>query len=334
MTNCPVCNTILVTEPSGDQNLNYLYNCKRCGEFVLHKLHSFALEGLCLDNPKRVLLSHYVRKSQKKMDENGYGNSVKLTTDSIKKILETEKLPDVAEQINLVIDYIGKKSESLGHQHYFDNNTLLALQAYAGCMNMKSLSVILSELKENSLVNFEENPGGNSYEECELTFKGWQKYEEIKKGKTESKKAFMAMKFDKSLDEMYSKFQKAVEQTGFQLNRLDEFAEPGLIDVRMYQRIKTCKFVIADLTHGNQGAYWEAGYAAGLGKKVIYTCQKSVFDADKTKENKVIHFDVNHHQMVLWDEKNLQDAIEKLKAMIRVTFPEDSTQEDKNDKAA
>ncbi len=45
----------------------------------------------------------------------------------------------------------------------------------------------------------------------------------------------------------------------------------------MCVQIRDAKFVIADLTHGNDGAYWEAGYAEGLGKPVAYICEKEEF---------------------------------------------------------
>jgi len=46
--------------------------------------------------------------------------------------------------------------------------------------------------------------------------------------------------------------------------------------------IRTARFVIADLTHDNNGAYFEAGFAEGLGLPVIYTCEAGKFDAKKT----------------------------------------------------
>jgi nucleoside 2-deoxyribosyltransferase len=58
--------------------------------------------------------------------------------------------------------------------------------------------------------------------------------------------------------------------------------------------IRACRFLIADLTHANNGAYWEAGFAEGLGKPVTYTCKKSEFA-------KASHFDTNHHLTVLWE---------------------------------
>ena len=89
----------------------------------------------------------------------------------------------------------------------------------------------------------------------------------------------------------------------------------GLIDDRLRVEIQTSRFLIADLTHENAGAYWEAGYAEGLGKPVIYTCEKAKFEEQKT------HFDTNHHLTVVWDADNLSEAADELKATIRATLP-------------
>ena len=72
-------------------------------------------------------------------------------------------------------------------------------------------------------------------------------------------------------------------------------AKAGSIDERLRVEIRRSRFLIADLTDRNAGAYWEAGFAEGLGKPVIYTCEKSVFEEEKT------HFDTNHMHTVLWD---------------------------------
>lgn len=87
--------------------------------------------------------------------------------------------------------------------------------------------------------------------------------------------------------------------------------------------IRRCKFLLADLTHGNKGAYWESGYAEGLGKHVIYLCKKEIFDKEKT------HFDTNHCTTVIWDSNNIDEAVENLKATIRTTFPEEALITDK-----
>jgi len=43
----------------------------------------------------------------------------------------------------------------------------------------------------------------------------------------------------------------------------------------MRVEIRSAKFLVADLTDENRGAYWEAGFGEGLGKKVYYTCEAS-----------------------------------------------------------
>lgn len=72
---------------------------------------------------------------------------------------------------------------------------------------------------------------------------------------------------------------------------------------------------MSDLTNNNIGAYWEAGYAEGLGKPVIYLCEKSQFNEFKT------HFDTNHHTTVVWDENDMDAAVKNLKDTIRATLP-------------
>ena len=98
------------------------------------------------------------------------------------------------------------------------------------------------------------------------------------------------------------------------------------MDNRMQLAIKRSRFLLADISGGNNGAYWEAGYAFGLGKPVIYSCRRAEWDDRHNKDGKP-HFDVNHHTTVIWDEDNAEKARKDLKAIIRNTIPE-AKQED------
>jgi len=88
-------------------------------------------------------------------------------------------------------------------------------------------------------------------------------------------------------------------------------AEAGVIDNVMRAHIRDASFVLVDLTHANEGAYWEAGYAEGLGKPVLYLCNRQVFDESGT------HFDTNHCTTVLWDPALPDPFTEELKATLR-----------------
>jgi len=192
-------------------------------------------------------------------------------------------------------------------------------QSIIGAKNPDGFAFILkhvidSGLLDGNLADAMRDPGVAF---ATLSFDGWRYYDQIKRGAVDSRKAFMAMEYgDEELDEIVDKhFKIAVADTGFELYRLNEVPKAGLIDDRLRVEIRNSRFLISDLTHENAGAYWEAGYAEGLGKPVIYTCKKEKFDSVKP------HFDTNHHLTVIWDKKGIQKAVESLKATIRATLP-------------
>jgi hypothetical protein len=129
-----------------------------------------------------------------------------------------------------------------------------------------------------------------------LTFAGWQRYEDLKHAQVESHTAFMAMKFNEpQLDNVFNHYFKlAVEATGFKLRDLRDGQPAGLIDDQLRVRLRTARFVVADLTHGSNGAYWEAGFAEGLGRPVIYTCGKKEWNERDLPGEQKVHFDTNH----------------------------------------
>jgi len=117
-------------------------------------------------------------------------------------------------------------------------------------------------------------------------------------------------------------FEPAALRAGFTLRPLNALPEAGLIDNQIRAAIRSARFVVADLTHDNNGAYFEAGFAEGLGIPVIYTCEAAKFKSHKT------HFDTNHMTTIVWDARNLHKAGSELTATIRNTLPVDSTPSD------
>lgn len=92
------------------------------------------------------------------------------------------------------------------------------------------------------------------------------------------------------------------ESTDYDLVDMRDVGKAGIIDNIMRVQIRDAKFVIADLTHDNNDAYWEAGYAEGLGKPVIYICEKEKFES-----NDGTHFDTNHCTTVFWSKSRDND---------------------------
>jgi nucleoside 2-deoxyribosyltransferase len=110
------------------------------------------------------------------------------------------------------------------------------------------------------------------------------------------------------------------KRAGFDLRRLTDRQRAGLIDDRLRVEIRRSRFLLCELTEDNRGAYWEAGFAEGLGRPVIYTCRKDYHPN--------VHFDTNHYLTVLWEPGKLDEAATELKAVIRATLPTEAKQSD------
>ena len=176
---------------------------------------------------------------------------------------------------------------------------------------------LLEELKGRGLIAVGRARGGfgsREFENFNLTLDGWEQYEAEKRGKYERNYGFLAMQFgDERLDTFVREIVKPAiaERLGLELLDMREVAKAGIIDDLMRITIRDAKFVIADLTHNNNGAYWEAGYAEGLGKPVIYICEKEKFDEDAP------HFDVNHCTTVMWSADAPDEFRSELIAVLR-----------------
>ena len=113
----------------------------------------------------------------------------------------------------------------------------------------------------------------------------------------DSPQAFVAMWFDGSLTEAYEKgIKPAVEDTGYTPLRIDQKEHINKIDDEIIAELRRSRFLVADFTHGDDGArggvYFEAGYAHGLDLPVICTCRRDM--ADK------LHFDTRQFNHILW----------------------------------
>ncbi len=309
---CPVCQTQLDSKPRiiGTTD-DAEYSCPRCGRFRIDDALLNDLPSL-LSNHKDSIprISFALRRSQ---ESNQFAE---LRDSTFQKMLEVP-LPRPREQADLFIRWIAKASNSLGVAVKYNS---LEAQAVIGAKTPEGLKVILQHLEKKELLhttNISRIATDPLDKAAQLTFDGWEHFEQIQAGTVVYRKAFMAMKYGDSIlnSIVQGTFKPSTIRAGFELKPQNETHHAGLIDNLMRVEIQSADFLIADLTHQNLGAYWEAGYAEGLGKPVIYTCEKSVFDDKKT------HFDTNHHLTIVWDEKAPEVAGEELTATIRATLP-------------
>ena len=312
--NCPVCKTTLKDEGrswQSDNKYGKYFSCDMCGEFILTDTLIEDMKPSMENTDKASLLSHVIRKMQKG------SRYVFLTTYDVDNILKNAKLPNPGEQASNFIIWLGENLPGPGETIWVEPSKY---QSIMGAKTPNGFGLVLKHLFNTGIVvgNLSEAINAPGRAHVTLSMKGWDYYDELKRGHIASRNAFMAMKFgDATLDIIYgSYFKPAVEKAGFNLFKLDDKPKAGLIDNRIRVEIRTSSFLISDLTHDNPGAYWEAGFAEGLGKPVIYTCEKGKFLRERT------HFDTNHNMTVVWDSDNPQEAADLLKATIRATLPD------------
>lgn len=315
---CPICEVEIEKQLgpiSGGSTT--LYPCPRCLPFGL----SFSAEATLPETLRGglhtgALLSYLVRRLRRD------GGPPTLTTDLIRQLLAEHEPPTPAEQVNNLILWLGQYLTAPGEQ------ILLTSQEHrsvAGSLTDSNFHWLLSFMVSRGY--FDGTVMGAGGASGTLSFDAWALFEEIRAGSTDTRLAFMAMPFGNAvLDSVFIDcFKPAAKAAGFELIRLDERPAAGSIDDRLRVEIRRTRFLVADLTDGNHGAYWEAGFAEGLGKPVIYTCEKSYFDDPGT------HFDTNHHHTVLWGPEALKSAAQDLTNTIRATLPEDAQLADASD---
>jgi nucleoside 2-deoxyribosyltransferase len=275
---------------------------------------------------KRAILSHRLRHRQ-----SPDGKPFKVVENELSSLKLDEPLPNPAKQADNLIQWIGDNQSSQSEPAVTSEPFLSAWIGSPITPNSANtgLDWLLKQGEVTKLLDFSrevwdaQSAQGLPKRLC-LNFVGWQRYEALKRVQIESRTAFMAMKFgDSQLAEVFNcHFKDAVAATGFELRDLTEGQPAGSIDDQLRVGLRTARFMIADLTHDNNGASWEAGFAEGLGSPVIYTCRQDKWEADKS------HFDTNHLNTIIWEPEKLPDAAKRLTATIRNTLPNEAKMTD------
>lgn len=149
--------------------------------------------------------------------------------------------------------------------------------------------------------------------------KALTRVDELQKDINNNKDIFVAMAFNDDTKPTREAIRAGIKEAKFSEKFLDEIIHNQQIVPYMMRLIRDCRFLIMDITEPNYGAYYEAGYALGLGKEVIITCRQDIFSKKIYKdelEEKALkpHFDIVQRQILVWE--NEKDLSAKLKQWI------------------
>jgi hypothetical protein len=308
---CAVCDSLSNQRSSG---LYIIVDCKRCGDFQISR-DAIDDIGLPYNTPKeQAPASYIIRKMQAPRTR-------PILTRAFFGSLNNQSLPSPAEASDNLITWLAEQADGMPGATIKISYDDPALQAIVGVVDPAAIGWIAHNLKSKGLLILGSQQGQTTL--GTLTIDGWQKFEELKRAHISSRYAFFARRFNNfELDKAFEEcLRPAVEATGSELRIATQRA--GLVDAVIEDEIRRCRFLVADLSDDNAGAYWEAGFAEGLGKPVIYVCC-----AKKDGVLKETHFDANHRNTVRWDLDSLDETGTQLKAVIRNTLLGDAKQTD------
>ena len=237
--------------------------CSRCGDFQIDRGAPDHPLLTNLDEDHRALLSHLIRRMQ--------GKKRPILPFDLFASLPNRALPTPAEMTdNLLLTIAERVGGRPGRPISLNHNDDLPLAASIGAIDAGDVLWAVRNLDAQKLIS---GIWLNHFTNGHLTAPGWERVEELKRAHVTSRYAFFARQFaNDDLDVLYEDcLVQAVADTGYELRTVTQKA--GHIDAIIEVEIRRCRFLVADLTDDNAGAYWEAGLAEGLGKDVIYICR-------------------------------------------------------------
>ena len=317
---CPVCSLQGAEYLAASESKKVA--CKSCGEFVITSMASHMIKGEAASDidwstSSRSALSHLIRTRRDLALHSGTSLPL-VDKPALERLAKTGLLlPTPSEQVRHFIRWVGEHSRTSGPRIKPDFNELRAVVGTSSDEELTDLAYDLQDEGYFDLSPPKRHPGISMLGEIRMTLKGWRYWESLHQGSTTAAGGFIAMQFgDLRLDGFISANVngRVAKELGVSIHRVDspEVTRAGVIDNIMREAITDAAFVLVELSHGNKGAYWEAGYAEGLGKPVIYLCEQAVWD-DPTRRP---HFDVNHCVTVMWSETNPDAFVEQLIATI------------------
>ena len=322
---CPFCNATLRGAVTIHSNRSCaIAQCPVCGTYEITGESIDLIAHWPLSDEKRLAFAFAVRRMTDRPEV------PEITADVLRGLRDTVVLPLPDALLDEAVFWFGRHSACAGETF---EASYTKHRAVLGLIDPQVFDFIADWMLSSGLFQGIRPTAGLSGDvmpilECRLSPEGWRRYAELTRSHAASRFGFIAMRYgDPGLDAIVANhFMPEVRKAGFDLRRLDQGQPAGLIDDQLRIMIRTARFMVCDLTHGNRGAYWESGFAEGLGKPVIYTCREDVF-CDKQNDYHP-HFDTNHMVTVIWNQNDPVRAARRLKDTIRATLPSEAKLED------
>ena len=322
---CPICRSIAECYSDIGKNMVF-YACPVCGRFevgvdVISSFNENHLSSYLFYHAfhqfKKEEIRYHTTLSKEKCDEykkvkTGY-HGIPVHMDS--EMVEMWYPKTFAERVDHVLLYISDHTRHMGQSitlSYNDSLSLLFVDRKDDEMwRAKDMCGAEAQYLLDYLVSchcIEYGFDGEGGLRLRLLPNGYGRVDEIQRATSHGRSVLVAMKFGDDTVTLREAIRKGVTDAGYFAVFIDEVPHNELITPELLKHIRDSKFVVADLTHQNNGAYFEEGYAMGLGKPVIQLCQKG----------KQLHFDIAQKNTIMWETE--EDIPLRLTNRIKATI--------------
>lgn len=330
---CPICghDEIDIYSSKGVFSDYYCYTCPICGEYFASDAWSSCYiykkdgrkcignEEYDVDKLKSYLFYHkgemrpYLvsEKTFANLDKEEFVNIYNLTPMMVESWYPktfAEKIDKILLKIYQIGGYDGAYvviGETIEELFFCQDKS--ANGVYKGQDKNVQVEYVFKFLESNGYI---EDMGSYT---VQLTPKALERIYELQKSRINNTNVFIAMKFGKETIALRETLKQTVSDIGYKPILIDEVQYNGQIVPEMLYQIRESRFVIAELSHHNNGAYYEAGYALGLGKEVIHICEEEAMGSK-------LHFDVKQVNTITYKADDLDGLKERLTKRIQATI--------------
>lgn len=315
---CPVCHRAAYWNETVSDTLVI---CGVCGKFVFQNSAALFLGGL-EENPERSG-SYRISFHLRTLSERAWGkrdNSFfpSYSSDDFLQMASHGDVP-LSEKLVILLRYLGSLTEYPGQVVRFapptDYSILDAKNAMEAEYHIRTLVEQRHVLLESTSGHVEQQLQSRFGNEplsfsIKITPSGWSEIAKTEGVGSQSATAFIAMWFDGSREPFHQAIRQAVMKAGYLPIRIDQVHHVNRIDDEIIAQIRRSKFLIADFTGQRGGVYFEAGLMLGLGRQVLWVCEKP--------ELHEVHFDTRQYNFIDYTEEG--DLERRLQMRIEAIF--------------
>ena len=262
----------------------------------------------CFNDQARARLTTWL------VDQRLHGNDWPLITEGTIQHANTRPSLPVHKRADRLLQYLSNltsvigeyvvlgipsdEPDSFGSRIVSEGCTSWEAMAWSESTQTSEIQFLIDYLLENGWIKGDRHGHGLGY--FTVTAHGYNHMSD-QAITVDSSQAFVAIWFDDSMAGACGEsIEPGIRDAGYEPLLINRKEHINRIDDEIIAEIRRSRFVVADFTHGKDGArgsvYYEAGFAHGLGLPVIFTCKKDSLED--------LHFDTEHYNHIVWTNES------------------------------